>query len=90
MRESYAWSSASPFRPGPSGSSGKTKSRRLEMRGDTVDGQQRPVCAPWRFAVSAFLPVELYRGKERWKGNEGKQDTNCSTSGNPSPFEEST
>ena len=44
VRESCAWSSASLSRPGPSRSSGKTKSRRLEMRRDAVDGQQRPRC----------------------------------------------
>ena len=34
VRESCAWSSTSLSRPGPSGSSGKTKSRRLEIRRD--------------------------------------------------------
>ena len=44
VRKSCAWSSASLSRPGPSRSRGKTKSRRLEMRRDAVDGQHRPRC----------------------------------------------
>ena len=44
LSESCAWSSASLSRPGPSGSTGKTKSRQLKKRRDAVDGQQRPRC----------------------------------------------
>ena len=44
VRESCAWSSASLSRPGPSDSSGKTESRRLDIRRDAVDGQQLPSC----------------------------------------------
>jgi hypothetical protein len=44
VRESCAQSSASLSRPGPSVSSGKTKSRWPEMNLDAVDGQQCPTC----------------------------------------------
>ena len=44
VRESCAMSSASLSRPGLSGSSGKTESRRLEISQNAVDGQQCPVC----------------------------------------------